>query len=109
MSISRECVSSIKDLVGLFWDMLSSGQLKPLIWLACGTITLTRLLRKIRVSEADDLAAALVVGLICAIVIAASESQVVPSATTSLRQCAWPESKVALVRYPDASRPRQGS
>jgi hypothetical protein len=109
MSISHLCLSSLKDLAVLVWEIANSDQIRALIWLALGTIWLVRWLLKMRISEARDLAAALTAGLIWAIVIAATSSPATSITTATLRKCTAPERKVASIKHPDVSKPSQGN
>ena len=95
MPISQVCASSLKDLAVFVWHASNGDELKPVIWLAVGTATLVRLVLKLRIPEALDLAAALRTGLVFAIVIAVTGSPAAVKATAKLRQCVVTETLVA--------------
>jgi hypothetical protein len=106
MAITQECLSSLADLAVFIWEKANNGYLKPLILAAFGVKILTRLLIRTGLSEARDLAATLVAGLICAAVILVTESPVRKTVSANLRQCTAPEAKVASIKRPGAASSR---
>ena len=94
------CLASLKDLAVFVWETANSDLVKALIWLSMTTLGLVRLLLKLAIPEACDLAAALLVALICVIVLAATGSPATQVASAKLRQCTAQETNIALATHP---------
>ena len=106
MAITQECLSSLADLAVFIWEKANSGYLKPLILAAFGLRVLTRMLIRTGLSEARDLAATLVAGLICAAVILATASPGSKTVSANLRQCTATDAKVASIKRPGTASSR---
>jgi hypothetical protein len=109
MPISQVCASSLKDLAVFVFQTSNGDQLKPLVWLVAGTATLVRLVLKLRIPEALDLAATLRTGLVFAIVIMVTGSPAAVKATSKLRQCIVTDTQVVKLPAGGQRRTDEGT